>query len=127
MLHCTVASTKTGLFRLFLREIFTQNAQSFFSTTLRYLDPNHDGRPHLANVFIAGALSGVAVCSLSPVELVKIRLQMITSAKPGKLSMVTREIYRQGGLFGKNGLYRGFTAQVARDAWGYRFFFEFYL
>ena len=87
---------------------------------MRYLDENHATRPDLKNVFIAGALSGVAVCSLSPVELVKIRLQMITDKKPGKLTTVTRDIYRQGGLLGKNGLYRGFTAQVARDAWGYR-------
>ena len=44
---------------------------------------------------------------------------MITDKKPGKLTSVAADIYKTGGL-GKNGLYRGFTTQVARDAWGYR-------
>ena len=46
---------------------------------------------------------------------------MVTERKPGKLTSVAADIYKTGGL-GKNGLYRGFTAQVARDAWGYRLF-----
>ena len=51
---------------------------------------------------------------------------MITERKPGKLTSVAKEIYKTGGL-GKNGLYRGFTAQVARDAWGYRYKYNFQL
>ena len=64
-------------------------------TKFRYLDPNPD-RADLKNVFLAGAASGMAICLLSPVELVKIRSQMVTDGKRGPVSVI-RELYQNGG------------------------------
>merc|ERR1712126_333396 len=88
---------------------------------LRYLDPNPD-HADLKNVFFAGMASGTAICLLSPVELVKIRSQMVTDGKRGPVSVI-RELYQNGGIFSKNGLFRGFTAQLARDPFGYSIYF----
>lgn len=94
-----------------------------YGNMLRYLDPNPD-HADLVNVIIAGAASGTAICLLSPVELVKIRSQMVTDGKRGPVSVI-RELYQNGG-FGKNGLFRGFTAQLARDPIGYSMYFAPY-
>ena len=112
-------------------------------TKFRYLDPNPD-HADLKNVFLAGMASGTAICLLSPVELVKIRSQMVTDGKRGPVSVI-RELYHNGGrssrtfyrffselsmsensqkgIFSKNGLFRGFTAQLARDPFGYSIYF----
>ena len=92
-----------------------------YGNMLRYLDGNPD-RADLRNVFLAGMASGTAICLLSPVELVKIRSQMVTEGNRGPRAII-QELYQNGGVFSKNGLFRGFTAQLARDPYGYSIYF----
>ena len=68
-------------------------------TKFRYLDPNPD-HADLKNVFFAGMASGTAICLLSPVELVKIRSQMVTDGKRGPVSVI-RELYQNGGRYSR--------------------------
>ena len=88
------------------------------SIVLRYLDENPD-RASLGNIWLSGMVAGAAVSLLSPVELIKIRSQMVTDGQRGPLS-VFRELRASGGIFSKNGVFRGFTTQLARDPYGYR-------
>jgi len=64
-------------------------------------------------------VAGAAVSLLSPVELIKIRSQMVTEGQRGPLAVI-RELRASGVLFSKNGVFRGFTTQLARDPYGYR-------
>ena len=64
-------------------------------------------------------VAGAAVSLLSPVELIKIRSQMVTDGQRGPLAVI-RELRASGGIFSKNGVFRGFTTQLARDPYGYR-------
>ena len=92
---------------------FRQISQNF-----RYLDDNPD-RASIKNVWLSGMVAGAAVSLLSPVELIKIRSQMVTDGQRGPLAVI-RELRASGGIFSKNGLFRGFTTQLARDPYGYR-------
>ena len=84
----------------------------------RYLDENPD-RASYKNIWLSGMVAGAAVSLLSPVELIKIRSQMVTDGQRGPLSVI-RELRASGGIFSKNGVFRGFTTQLARDPYGYR-------
>ena len=64
-------------------------------------------------------VAGAAVSLLSPVELIKIHSQMVTEGQRGPLAVI-RELRARGGIFSKNGVFRGFTTQLARDPYGYR-------
>ena len=54
---------------------FRQISQNF-----RYLDDNPD-RASIKNVWLSGMVAGAAVSLLSPVELIKIRSQMVTDGQ----------------------------------------------
>ena len=83
----------------------------------RYLDDNPE-RASYKNVWLSGVVAGAAVSLLSPVELIKIRSQMVTEGQRGP-GTVIRELHSQGGIFSKTGVFRGFTTQLARDPYGY--------
>merc|ERR1712134_167977 len=74
-------------------------------------DPDN---PKMIHNFLGGAVAGAAVCSLSPIELVKIRQQGIQGKKLVSPITITKQIYQKGGIFSGNGLYRGFFTQMAR-------------
>ena len=44
---------------------------------------------------------------------------MVTEGQRGPLAVI-RELRASGGVFSKNGVFRGFTTQLARDPYGYR-------
>ena len=83
-----------------------------YSTTMRLISKNPED-PMPIEVWFAGAVTGVSVCILSPVELIKIRLQTVTGKMASPFAM-TADVYNRGGIFSSSGLYRGVGAQLAR-------------
>lgn len=92
-----------------------------YSSTLRFLSNNPDN-PKPVDVFIAGVAAGISVCILSPVELIKIRVQTVQGKMASPLAM-TAAVYSKGGIFSSSGLYRGLSVQLARDSYGYAVYF----
>ncbi|KZO92860.1 mitochondrial carrier [Calocera viscosa TUFC12733] len=93
---------------------------------LRLQAPSPNHAPSLAQVTIAGALTGVIAATITtPTELVKIRQQTLTSstALPSTRAVVAG-IWRAHGV---TGLYRGFTATMLRDAGYGPYFFAYEL
>jgi len=97
-----------------------------YTTTVRKIADDPD-KPKMIHNFLGGAVAGAAVCSLSPIELVKIRQQGIQGKKLVSPITITKQIYQKGGIFSSNGLYRGFFTQLARDPFGYAAYYLPYL
>ena len=91
------------------------NCMSFgaYSTTLRTVAID-SANPRPPELIVAGCSAGIAVCCLSPVELIKIRLQCITGQRMISPLSMTKQIYQHGKIFSSMGLYRGLGAQLAR-------------
>ncbi|KMZ65787.1 Mitochondrial carrier protein [Zostera marina] len=112
-----------------LGSIAIQNAVVFqvYALLSRSLDSNHELPPSYRSVTLAGVGTGtIQTLLLSPVELVKIRLQLQPQAnfRQGPISMA-KSIIRTEGL---RGIYRGLTITTLRDApahgvyfWTYEF------
>lgn len=116
--------------------LVTQNAVSFqtYAVVSRALQRREDDRHTLSykNVAVAGVCAGtIQTLILSPVDLIKIRLQLLTDrvstaravrAVVGPLDVV-RGILRREGV---RGLYRGLTITVLRDAPSHAVYFGTY-
>lgn len=98
-----------------------QNAVAFqvYAVLTRALDPsNNTGPPSHKTVALAGVGTGaLQSLILSPVELVKIQLQLKTTGKhihrnEGPMSMARRILQTEG----LRGIYRGLSITVLRDA-----------
>jgi solute carrier family 25 (mitochondrial carnitine/acylcarnitine transporter), member 20/29 len=92
-----------------------QNAMVFqvYAVLSRSLGPATSEPPSYASVALAGVSTGaLQTLILSPVELVKIRLQLEAASGHGPVEMV-REILRREGL---RGVYRGLAVTALRDA-----------
>jgi len=87
--------------------------------------------PSVGQGFVAGCVAGFAqVWIWSPVEMVKVRMQLMKSAAPGVPGAVpigplalVGQIYKQNGI---PGLYRGITVTALRDVLGFGVFFAAY-
>lgn len=125
---------------VFLHCWFLQNAVTFVSSGAfrRALsDPASEEPLSYGKVYLAGFGAGsLQSLILTPVELIKIRLQVKTArpgrpslavlrrqAESGPVSSVVRKILRTEGW---QGLYRGFGMTVLRDAPSYGFYFATY-
>uniref|UniRef100_A0A8C4N9Q8 Solute carrier family 25 member 48 n=1 Tax=Eptatretus burgeri TaxID=7764 RepID=A0A8C4N9Q8_EPTBU len=139
MLHCITSihhkETIRGFFKGMafpLATVAMCNSVIFgvFGTALRLLSTRRDAttpcKPALFDLISASALSGVAAVAVgSPIELVKIRLQMQVQA-PGRQGTFRGPLHcflttlQQGGLLG---VYRGGGAMLLRDIPGYCTYF----
>nr|ACG46400.1 mitochondrial carnitine/acylcarnitine carrier-like protein [Zea mays] len=98
-----------------LASVAFQNAMVFqvYAVLSRSLGPATSEPPSYASVALAGVSTGaLQTLILSPVELVKIRLQLEAASGHGPVEMV-REILRREGL---RGVYRGLAVTALRDA-----------
>lgn len=96
-------------------------AFSSYTTTVRLISATPE-RPKWHELAIGGAAAGVAVCVLSPIELIKIRLQGVEGKMASPVAM-TADTVKRGGVFSNKGLYRGLGTQLARDPFGYSVYY----
>ncbi|CAO1621932.1 unnamed protein product [Parajaminaea phylloscopi] len=93
---------------------------------LQGCDPSNTGT--LFQILVAGCVSGVISALITtPIELIKIREQMDASGqgvRPQPIKII-RQLWHSGGLFGRQGLYRGFGITCLRDL-GYGPYFVCY-
>ncbi|KAH7307381.1 hypothetical protein KP509_22G056400 [Ceratopteris richardii] len=109
-----------------LASIAVQNAVAFstYDHFLRTLWGKTDDPPPYRRVAMAGFGAGlIQTAILTPVELVKIRLQLSTSVPQSRIGPldVVRSIFRLEGL---PGLYRGLGITILRDAPAFALYFS---
>jgi len=92
-----------------------------YTTTLRLISNNPES-PRAAEIWFGGVVAGASVCILSPIELIKIRLQGVQGKMASPFAM-TADTLKTGGIFSSTGLYRGFAGQLARDPFGYSVYY----
>lgn len=100
--------------------VAAMNASIFgsYGLALRFQCRKPSDKATLWQTLLAGCASGVVSALItSPIELVKIREQVDTSgtgAQPQPLKVI-KQLWNLGGLFGPQGLYRGFGVTCLRD------------
>lgn len=119
-----------GLFRGVLPPLSSagvQNAVVFaaYSRALFWVrGADHPGASSLRDVFAAGCAAGVAQTAVvTPVDLLKVRLQLRTDAAPPSPLQLARSIVRAEG---PKGLFRGFGVTLLRDTPSHGLYFLAY-
>ncbi len=103
-----------------------QNSVLFatYGPTLEWLSREHPSSSQMTNVFLAGCAGGASQCVVcTPLELVKIRMQMVTSTSQSTIATAL-QVIRSEGFF--RGLFRGFNATLVRDLPSYGVWFWVY-